>query len=372
MASGDCATQIPPPPEEVLEDKIETIEDVENEEKVEEGWAEIDKDGWEDILGSGRLRRRVLSAAKSDSKPNRGYYVKVNFEAKFDDEVFLEDQALEFFLSEGEVIQGLDLVVALMSLGEQNEFIADPEFAYGKGGYPPKLPPNAAVHCQVTLLEHRPNASSPTDLELEQRRTIGLRKKERGNFWYCREEFSQAVQCYRKAVEYFDDEALELEVPIDRYLLPQHLQDLLDDRIKTYNNLAQAQMKLTAWDSSLASLKHVLKIEPNNEKALFRKAKILEEKGCVDESVGILRRLVRLYPNNTQSQALLTKLTTKKKKNRRVEEELSKKMLGLDKYEEEQKNKSKWKIPRFFTVGLVVGGVGALLGGIVAFLKVQP
>ncbi len=33
---------------------------------------------------------------------------------------------------------------------------------------------------------------------------------------------------------------------------------------------AQAQMKLKAWDTALASLKQVLKIEPNNEKALFR------------------------------------------------------------------------------------------------------
>jgi hypothetical protein len=29
-------------------------------------------------------------------------------------------------------------------------------------------------------------------------------------------------------------------------------------------------MKLKAWDTALASLKQVLKIEPNNEKALFR------------------------------------------------------------------------------------------------------
>ena len=34
--------------------------------------------------------------------------------------------------------------------------------------------------------------------------------------------------------------------------------------------IAQAQMKLNAWDSALASVKQVLKIQPNNEKALFR------------------------------------------------------------------------------------------------------
>ena len=50
-------------------------------------------------------------------------------------------------------------------------------------------------------------------------------------------------------------------MPIDRYQLPQELQDLLEDRLKAYNNLAMAQMKIEAWDSAIASLQQVLRIE---------------------------------------------------------------------------------------------------------------
>ena len=74
----------------------------------------------------------------------------------------------------------------------------------------------------------------------------------------------------------------------------------------------------------------MLKIEPNNEKALFRKAKILIEKCQMEEAMGILRRVSRLYPNNKQSQAELTRLTSKQKRNREKEQMLSRKMLGLD------------------------------------------
>ena len=80
-------------------------------------------------------------------------------------------------------------------------------------------------------------------------------------------------------MEYFDDEAIEIEVPMDRYELPDNLQFLVEERIKTFNNLAQAQLKLEAWDSALASIKQVLKFDPNNEKALFRKSKAFSEKG---------------------------------------------------------------------------------------------
>ena len=66
---------------------------------------------------------------------------------------------------------------------------------------------------------------------------------------------------FRKAGEFLDDEKIELDAPIDRYQLPQNLQDLLEDRLKSYNNLAMAQMKIKAWDSALAALKQVLRHE---------------------------------------------------------------------------------------------------------------
>ena len=69
---------------------------------------------------------------------------------------------------------------------------------------------------------------------------------------------------FRKAGEFLDDEKLDLEVPMDRYQLPKELQDLLENRLNAYNNLAMAQMKIEAWDSALAALQQVLKIEVLN------------------------------------------------------------------------------------------------------------
>jgi hypothetical protein len=91
-----------------------------------------------------------------------------------------------------------------------------------------------------------------------------------------------------------------------------------------------AQMKLESWEAALSSLRNVLKIEvfenyfillsivekfhnkkvffqPNNEKALFRKAKCLEDRGQTEEAIGILRRVSRLYPENKQAKADLAR-----------------------------------------------------------------
>ena len=123
---------------------------------------------------------------------------------------------------------------------------------------------------------------------------------------------------------------------MDRYALPDHLKFLVDERIKTYNNLAQAQIKLEAWQPALASLKQVLKLDPNNEKALYRKSKALTERGEIDVAIGVLRRLSRMYKDNKQANADLKKLLGHREKSREKEGEMSKKMLGLDKYEEEK------------------------------------
>jgi FK506-binding protein 8 len=42
-----------------------------------------------------------------------------------------------------------------------------------------------------------------------------------------------------------------------------------------YNNLAAAQMKIKAYDTALQSVANVLRCQPKNVKALFRKGKVL-------------------------------------------------------------------------------------------------
>ena len=64
---------------------------------------------------------------------------------------------------------------------------------------------------------------------------------------------------------------------------------------------------------------------------MFRKSKILIEKCQLDEAIGILRRVNRLYPNNGSCQAELARLTNKVKAGKEKEQMMSRKMLGLDK-----------------------------------------
>lgn len=66
----------------------------------------------------------------------------------------------------------------------------------------------------------------------------------------------------------------ENDDPKQRELTDAALQDLMEDRINVSNNMAAAQMKQGAYDAALQSLHIVLRCQPNNVKALYRKSKV--------------------------------------------------------------------------------------------------
>jgi len=339
-------------------------DEVQEEKEVKE---EIDDDGWLDVLGSGRLKKRTVEEGDtSAAKPRNGQTVKFHKKVAFQDRLALEDRDAEIVLSEGEDLRCLDLVLPLMYPGEVAEVIADPDFAYGSVGLEESgIPANAAVTVTVELVAVQ-DSESVEEMSLERRMSMGRRKKDRGNFWYSRGEFTQAIQNYRKATDFFDDPDLDLNVPVDRFELPEEKQELLGERIKAFNNLAQGQMKIEAWDAALAALGNVLKVEPNNEKALYRKSKVYEEKGRSDECLGLLRRITRLYPENKSARADLARMTAKQRKNKEQEFRMSKRMLGLDKVPP----KRPWyKSLPGSGLYLAVAAVGALAGAVAAVYK---
>ena len=94
---------------------------------------------------------------------------------------------------------------------------------------------------------------------------------------------------------------------------------------------------------------------------MFRKAKVLVEKCQIDEAIGILRRVGRLYPDNKECQAELARLTTKMRAGREKEQILSRKMLGLKDMSPipSDKNTSLFSKQVKFTLA-AFGGLGAL------------
>lgn len=236
-----------------------------------------------------------------------------------------------FQLGDNEVVQGLDMAIGLMDVGEKAEIVCSPRFAYGSIGLQSKnIPADATIIYTTELLD----VHEETDLEkysYESRKEVGNKKRERGNYFFERQEYNSAIQLYRRALEYLDESEGGITNPTpDGELEPTNaqLQGLLEDRIKVYNNMAQAQLKILAFEPALKSIDTVLQCQPNNVKALFRKGKILEGKADVEGAIPLLRKAATLDPDNKSIQNELSRLILKSKREARNEKDLYQKMLG--------------------------------------------
>ncbi|XP_037027190.1 peptidyl-prolyl cis-trans isomerase FKBP8 [Bradysia coprophila] len=331
-----------------------------------------------DIIGTGQLTKKVLVEGHPDIKPQRGDICKINAIGKLENGTVVENQQdLIVHVGDNEVVQGIDMALPLMGLGETAEVVCESRFAYGTIGLKNEqnpsasIPPGAKVTYTVELL----SCDEEGDLEdqsFELRKSIGNRKRERGNFWYERNESNLAIQLYRRALEYLNDNGPGIEIPTKNDFTNAELQELLEIRVKVYNNLAAAQMKISAYEAALSSVENVLRCQPDNVKALFRKGKILEAKGEINASIPVLQKAATLDPDSKAIQQLLGKCILKSKREARNEKDMYQKMLGqAQRIEEKNRRPGRMSknedVPKLKLWGYLIGSILVGVAGVAMY-----
>ncbi|XP_077082611.1 peptidyl-prolyl cis-trans isomerase FKBP8 isoform X2 [Siphateles boraxobius] len=312
---------------------------------------------WLDVLGNMQLRKKVLEpGAGPDSRPQRGQNVTIHLKTSLTDGTVLEELPnLSFTLGDGDVLQGLDLTVQLMEMGEKALIEAGAKYTYGAlGSSTPAVPPGADLILEVQLL----SADDAPDLELmppSERISLANRKRERGNVHYQRADYAFAVNSYGIALQ-----ITEASFRVD---ISQHEEEeLLDMKVRCLNNMAAAQLKLDHYEAALRSCVSVLAHQPDNVKALFRKGKVLALQGKFAEAIKTLKRALKLEPSNKTIHAELSKLVKKHSEEKGAEQAMYKKMLGNPSNASVQKHraKSSWSLSwkwLFGATAVAIGGV---------------
>ncbi|CAG0913062.1 unnamed protein product [Notodromas monacha] len=289
---------------------------------------EVEEQEYEDILGSGQILKKVLKVGVDDIRPKRGNRVVVTVLGKLDqadDDAYVEEYVeREVYIGDLEINQGLDLILPLMCKGETAEAVIKPRFAYGDLGLEQTIPKNATLRYTIILKDFYEEDSE--SLSKSDRLRIGNAKRERGNFWFVRQAYASAVQLYRRALEYLDENDSDSADQGDQES-EGLMKTILEDRLKVNNNLAAAQFKLGAFDAALRSVDNVLRCQPDNVKALCRKSKILIALNDTDEAYSAIKKAAALCPDDKAIAAELSQLASKKKAEEQRERDLYKKML---------------------------------------------
>lgn len=281
------------------------------------------EDEWEDILGNSLLKKKVIKPGEGrGTRPMMGQVVTIKTKTVLLDETEVDVyDSFKFVLGDGDVLQALDLCVALMELHEEAVIATAHKYAWGELGRKPDIPPKADLMIFVELL-HADPAPDYAAMEVPERISQADTKRERGNFLYRRSEYSLALNSYTKGLQIVDPENGYSDKP-------EVLQQLLELRVKLLCNTAACQNKLSAHDAAIKSCEEVIKLQPTNTKALYRCGKAHEGKGDKSTAVKYLKLSLKYDDSNSKMvHAELAKLTKELKRESEKEKKIYQKMFG--------------------------------------------
>ncbi|XP_052660523.1 inactive peptidyl-prolyl cis-trans isomerase FKBP6 isoform X1 [Harpia harpyja] len=231
--------------------------------------------GLRDLSGDGGVLKEELRPGTGQAvPPAASVAVKYSGYLEHWDEPFCTNYYSKFpglmKLGKDITLGGLEIGLLTMKKGEVARFVFTPDYAYGRQGCPPLIPPNATVMFEVEVLDFLDSDESDTFFQLtaEQQDTFPLQKvlkvadteREFGNYLYRKRHFEGAKDRYKRAFSI-----------LGRSPSSEAEQCLINaSKLLVLLNLSLTYLKLERPAQALAYGEKALEIDQRNAKALFR------------------------------------------------------------------------------------------------------
>lgn len=230
------------------------------------------------------------------------------------------------------LVRGLALALMGMRKGEQCRLLLSPEYAFGAMGCPPRIPPNATILYEITLLNfvdlegdtHELQGYSRPDFEkmpFEVLMEMCGRAHRNGNRLFEIDDHRAASSCYGSAIR-----ALTSAPPLSRQSQDDHelWKQLL---VKLYNNKALCALQTQDWKQAVSYGRRALDLDPTSAKALYRCGVGLRKQGELKEAADMMHRAARIEPNSAALTREMTALDRELAEERAKEVALCKRMV---------------------------------------------
>jgi tetratricopeptide (TPR) repeat protein len=263
-----------------------------SDEESEKG--EENDDGWEDILGSGHLKRRIIRQGAGEH-PKAGQWVTIRVESSTHS--IDNHERLRFVLGFSFVIDAWELVVQLMRPGEICAVFTTARFAGAENGT------DDQTHEYVIELLEIGDAVTLEKSD-DEARTFLNQLKERGNFYFKRQDLSHAINVYKKAIELIQRDA--------------SVENSFGDILSIfYSNLSACHAKLGDWDDVLETTEKALELNQKSAKIWFRRSEALshrKEYGAAIEALNKAKQRIKAIERELQRIQCLRDVQLKKEK----------------------------------------------------------
>ncbi|KAK9130939.1 hypothetical protein Sjap_011426 [Stephania japonica] len=241
--------------------------------------------------------KKITSCGEAFEKPNTGATAQIRYIGKLLDGTIFDKKGhdgmepFEFTVDYEQIVEGLDMAVATMKRKEVALIIVGPEYGYGNNETKTELdvvPARSTLYYEVEMVGFTKITES-WDMNPEQKLEYAAKRKEEGNTYFKSGKYRRASLRYDMAVKY-----VEFESTFDEE------QKNLGKFYKVSCNLNNAACKLKIKDYKEAAnlCSKVLKLEPSNVKALFRRAQAYMENLDLDLAALDLKKANEIDPSN--------------------------------------------------------------------------
>ncbi|XP_042201529.1 inactive peptidyl-prolyl cis-trans isomerase FKBP6 [Callorhinchus milii] len=224
---------------------------------------------------------------------------------------------------------GMELGVRTMREGEFARFLLKPEYAYGRLGCPPRIPPNATVLLELEMLGFLDTSISDeyfalsqedqTRFPLDKLLRVAETQREFGNYYFRKQRFEDAKDKYKKALAVFSHRHPESE---------QELERVQASKLLLFLNMSLVGLRLNAPRRALVYGERALDIDQHNPKALFRCGQACFEMLEYNKARVFLLRAQKRQPFNPDINRALVKLDSSYRDWSQKEKNMCSKMFG--------------------------------------------
>jgi FK506-binding protein 6 len=268
----------------------------------------------EDLTDEGGVFKRVAKGGVGNAIPE-GSTVRIHYNGylEYSDEPYdstrLRNKPLTLHLGTGGAIPGLEIGVSTMKKGELAHILVKPEYAFGKMGCPPRIPPEATILFEVEVLSfHDQQAAEGYEampkekkekLDLKELIDVANSERESGNDYFQRNIFGKAAQCYTKGIGVLETARLKDE---------EEEREWSDALMKLHLNMALCALRQKKPKLCIVHCRRALELDQHNVKAVFRLGQAYSIMGEWECSKRHLLRAAKLAPKNLEIRQELANL----------------------------------------------------------------
>lgn len=245
--------------------------------------SEFDEAEYIDITGDGGIMKKITKEGTGEQCPASGVEVHAHYTGTLlDGSVFdssrTRGQIFKFTIGTGNVIKGWDKGFATMKKGECALLKCRSDYAYGKQAQGPKIPGDSTLIFDVELIDFKVKEKEEWEMTPEEKTALGLAAKEKGTALFKEKRFGEAIVEYENAAKYSGDDS---EVTMASKL-----------------NAAQASINMGDFIGASELASWVIKKDPKNIKALYRRGLAKNNVGLPEEAITDLNKAIELDPTN--------------------------------------------------------------------------